>query len=306
MAIMFRRPWPVPRALAVQTRYKDPDAVLSRGHRHLFVVPWRDRTMIGVNSKVWREDPNGLGVPEAEVAGFLDEIREAAPWLGFTRDDVAMVYAGLLPFGQNDKGAVDLSFGKRSHVIDHRTVEGLEGLISAISVRLTTARGVAEQVTDLVFRKRGSEPPRCETEDTRLSGASFGTFRDLVAKVAATPEVGGNARVAESLAHNHGSRFEDVLRIAHDRPELAGPVDGTSTLRAEIVHAVREEMACTLEDVLLRRTELATGGDPGEAAISAAADLAGAELGWSSERRRDEIARVRRWFPAQGGLAFTP
>jgi glycerol-3-phosphate dehydrogenase len=306
MALVFRKPWPVPSALAVQTRYKDPDAVLSRGHRHLFVVPWRDCTMIGVNSKVWRDDPNALGVPEAEVAAFLDEIREAAPWLGFERDDVAMVYAGLLPFGQNDKGAVDLSFGKRSHVIDHRIKEGVEGLISAISVRLTTARGVAEEVTDLVFAKRGSTPPRCETEDAPLSGARFGTFRDLVAKVAAEPEVGGDARMAESLAHNHGSRYEDVLRLARETPSLAARLDGTATLRAEIVHAVREEMACTLEDVLLRRTETATGGDPGEAALSAAADLAGAELGWSAERKKDEIARVKRWFPKQGGLVFTP
>jgi hypothetical protein len=42
---------------------------------------------------------------------------------GHLADSVAML---ALPFGQNDKGATDLSFGKRSHIIDHRLVEGVE------------------------------------------------------------------------------------------------------------------------------------------------------------------------------------
>ncbi len=306
MALVFRRPWESPHALAVQTRYKDPDAVLSRGHRHLFVVPWRDRTMVGVNSKVYRDDPNALRVPENEVRAFVDEIREAAPWMGISADDVAMVYAGLLPFGQNDKGAVDLSFGKRSHVIDHARVEGVEGVISAISVRLTTARGVAERVVDLAFRKRGNEPPPCVTETTPLSGARFDRFRDLVARVAAAPEVKGDRQVAESLAHNHGSRFDDVLKLARERPELAAKIGASATLEAEVVHAIREELAFTLEDIVLRRTDLGTAGDPGDAALATCARLAAAELGWSEEKQRTEMDRVRRWFPARGGLTFTP
>jgi len=304
MALVFRREPIAPYALAVQTRYKDPDAVLSRGHRHLFLVPWRDRTMIGVNSKVWHDDPNGLRVPEEEVLGFLEEIREAAPWLSLTRDDVAMVYAGLLPFGQNDRGAVDLSFGKRSHVIDHRAKEGLEGLVSAISVRLTTARGVAEEVVDLLCRKRGEKPRPCDTETTPLLGADFGLFEALVEEIAAEPAIGGDVKLAECLAHNHGSRWGDVLKLARESPVLARRIHGSTTLGAEVAHAIREEMAFTLEDVVLRRTDLATGGDPGDAALDAAAALAGMELGWSAERRREEIARVERHFPGRAGLAF--
>ncbi len=304
MALIFKRKPIAPKALAVQTKYKDPDAVLSRGHRHLFMVPWRDTTMVGVNSKVWRDDPNRLGVPEQEVSGFVDEIREAAPWWGITRDDVAMVYAGLLPFGQNDQGATDLSFGKRSHIIDHKAKDGVDGLVSAISVRLTTARGVAEETMDLVFAKRGVTPPPCDTEDTPLSGARFERFDALVDEVAKAPEVKGDRVLAESLAHNHGSRYGEVLQLARETPALGARLDGSHVCGAEVVYAVRAEMARTLEDVVLRRTDLGTGGDPGDAALDAAAALAASELGWSAERKAEELRRVRRHFPNRAGLTF--
>lgn len=304
MALIFSKKLDGQRALAVQTKYADPDAVLSRGHRHLFFVPWRDRLMIGVNSKVYRDEPYGLKVPEEEVAGFLDEIREAAPWLGVGPADVAMVYAGLLPFGQNDAGATDLSFGKRSHIIDHKERDGLDGLVSAISVRLTTARGVAQEAVDLVFRKRGNVPPPCDTETARLAGASFRRFTDLVKEIAARPELRGDERVAESLAHNHGSRYDDVLRLVREKSELGATIGSSATLAAEVVYAVRAEMACTLADVVFRRTDLATTGDPGDEALGRCAALAGAELGWTDARRQEELDGLRRHFPNRSGLAF--
>ena len=89
MAVVIRRRLVRERALAVQTKYQDPDAYLSRGRRHLFVVPWRDVTLVGVNSTVYRGDPNCLTVTESEVEGFLDEINDAEPRFALTMDDVA-------------------------------------------------------------------------------------------------------------------------------------------------------------------------------------------------------------------------
>ena len=97
MAVVIRRRLVRERALAVQTKYQDPDAYLSRGRRHLFVVPWRDVTLVGVNSIVYRGDPNCLTVTESEVEGFLDEINDAEPRFALTMDDVALVHAGLAP-----------------------------------------------------------------------------------------------------------------------------------------------------------------------------------------------------------------
>ena len=297
MAVVIGRPLVTGRALAAQTKYKDPDAVLSRGNRHVFLVPWRNRTLIGVNSRVWPGDPYALEVTEAEVAGFVDEIHSAAPHFGLTLNDVAMVYAGLLPFGQNDAGAVDLSFGKRSHLIDHEAADGIKGLVSAISIRFTTARGLAEQAVDLVFRKLGKTPPPCPTERTPLHGARFERFAALVRDVATAVGAAADDPVALHLAHNHGSAHGGVLRVADAIPRGREPIAGTDTLRAEVVHAVREELALTLADCIFRRTDLGTGGNPGDAALDETADLITTELGWTPQRRAGELMEVRARYP---------
>jgi glycerol-3-phosphate dehydrogenase len=297
MAVVIRRPLVTGRALAAQTKYKDPDAVLSRGNRHVFLVPWRGRTLIGVNSRVWPGDPYALNVTEAEVTDFVDEIRSAVPEFEITLADVAMVYAGLLPFGQNDSGAVDLSFGKRSHLIDHEVADGIRGLVSAISIRFTTARGLAEQTMDLVARKLGKSLPPCRTENTPLHGARFGRFAELVDDVRKALGRGAEDPVPPHLAHNHGSAYPDVLRVVAATPNGHERIAGTDTIRAEVVHAVREEMALTLADCVFRRTDLGTGGSPGEAALAEAADLMAAQLGWTAERRARELTEVRGRYP---------
>ena len=66
MALVIRRPLVRTHALAVQTGHRDPDALLSRGDRHLFIVPWREVTLIGVHSAVLSGDPYTLAVTEAK------------------------------------------------------------------------------------------------------------------------------------------------------------------------------------------------------------------------------------------------
>jgi len=67
---------------------------------------------------------------------------------------------------------------------------------------------------------------------------------------------------------------------------------GTEVTRGEILYAMRREMALTLADVALRRTDLAGGGHPGAVRLHAAADVMAAEAGWSPERTAREVAAV--------------
>ena len=215
MALVIRRPLVQARALAVQTKYRDPDAFLSRGRRHLFVVPWRGVTLVGVNSIVYRGDPNCLTVSEAEVQNFLDEINQAEPRFALTADDVALVHAGLLPIGADELVAANVSFGKRSLVVDNAASDGVEGLVTAVSNRYTTARRVGERAVDLAFRKLGITPPRSRSADTPLHGGHVPVFGGLVREIAHA--LGGDRLapgVVEQLAHNHGSAYDAVLRLA--------------------------------------------------------------------------------------------
>ena len=80
-------------------------------------------------------------------------------------------------------------------------------------------------------------------------------------------------------------------------------VEGTDTLIAEVTHAVRDEMAVRLDDVVLRRTDLGSGCHPGPAALRAVAERMRALLGWSAERGSRTRSRPRRRCLARHGAA---
>jgi glycerol-3-phosphate dehydrogenase len=261
------------------------------------MVPWRGRTLVGVNSLVWRDEPDRLRVTEAEVSDFVNEIAEADPKLGLTMDDVALVMAGLLPVEKGDEEGGNVSFGKRPLVVDNAREDGVQGLISAISNRYTVARGVAERAVDLVYEKLGRSVRPSRTAVTRIHGGEFFRFEELVREVEAALPESVDRSVAERLAHDHGSAYGEVLRLVSERPELGARVGGSDILRAEVVHAARSEMVCKLSDAVFGRTGIATVGDPGRAELDECADLVGAQLGWDAGRRERELRDVRERIP---------
>jgi glycerol-3-phosphate dehydrogenase len=298
MAVVIGRPLVEKAAVAIQTKYRDPDAIFSRGNRHLFVVPWRGHTLIGVNSKVYEGAPSDLAVGENEVAGFLEEIDEACPGLRLSLADVTQVYAGLLPFGENAPGAEDLSFGKRSLLIDHAEGLGIDGLISTMSVRFTTGRSAAERAVDLVARKLGmaGRLAACRTDATPVHGGAFRRFSDLE-RAAGEHLTGVAPAILRSVLYGHGAAYRELLPLIAEDTALARPIGGTTTIGAEVVQAVRAEMALTLPDVVLRRTDMGTAAHPGDEALRAAAALMARELSWDSARIAREIDEATAVYP---------
>ena len=89
-----------------------------------------------------------------------------------------------------------------------------------------------------------------------------------------------------ALLYNHGSKHRRAPASVSAEPCLAKSAADSHLLAAAVVYAVREETARTLADVLFRPTDLATGEGATEGALSAAAELMAAELGWSRDRIR--------------------
>jgi glycerol-3-phosphate dehydrogenase len=154
-----------------------------------------------------------------------------------------------------------------------------------------------------VFEKLGRPAVPSATETLPVWGGDIDDFRALVSRIA---EDGGRAGrplsgdVANQLARNHGSRYHEVLEPARGRPELSKPYPGTTVLPAQVVHAVRREMAVTLQDVLLRRTDLGTAEAPAEPVLAAVASDMAREAGWDKARTSNEIGAARDFFAHRG------
>lgn len=285
------------RALAIQGQTKDPDALLSRGNRHLFVVPWRGFNLVGVWHVVHKDRPENFTVTADDLQGFIDEFNLSYPAANLTLDDVTMWNAGLTLFGENKPGAIDLSYGKRSIIIDHARDHQVEGLVSLIGVRFTTARGIAEKALKLVYRKLGQTAPAAKTAVTPLHGGDFANFDQMLNEAERKRPSTIPADTLPALLQNYGTAYTNVLDYAAQQPELAEPITGSTVLKAEISHAIHEEMACKLSDIVFRRTDLGTGQHPGTAALQTCAQLMAAEMGWDENQMAQELNEVRACFP---------
>jgi len=303
---VVKRKFPHSYAVALQGRTRDPDALIGRAARHVFLTPWRQYTLCGVWHRVWTDSPDDVRVTPEELESFVGEVNEAMPGLGLDPAEVTMWNAGLVPFGDNEDGAVHLRYGKRSHVIDHRATHGIDNLVSLIGVRYTMARADAARAVDLVCSRLEQKFDRCKTRFVPVHGAGFERFESLVEAVCRTLGHGANRDAATALAHNYGSEYRRVLALRAEPGVGDGCLTGATTFRAEVLHAIREEMAIRLADIVFRRTDLATGGHPGPAALQEAATLAARELGWDERRRRDEIAFVERRFIVGNDAGFAP
>jgi glycerol-3-phosphate dehydrogenase len=279
-----------PYALAVQGRTHDPDAVLSRPARHLFIVPWREYALVGVWHKVYRGSPDHVSVALDDLKGFVEEFNWAFPSFDLKLSDVTMCNTGLVPCGDNEEDAKALSYGKRSHLFDHAR-NGLEGLITLIGVRYTMARGEAVKAVDLVCRKLGRALSRPLTHRLPLYGGDIEDFDSFLTRGAQTS--GLPDRVAHALLRNHGTRYCNVLNLARQDATLAQTFDNTTVLKAEAVHAVREEMGVRLDDVVFRRTDLGTARAPTEGVLRECASIVARESGWSASRTAEELDMVK-------------
>lgn len=284
--------------LAVQSKIKDPDAKFSRGARHLFMIPWRQYTQIGVWHVVHEGHPDEFRVTEDEVQEFLDQVNEAYAFEDpLTIRDVSTVNAGLTLFGENDEVKGDLSFGKRSRIIDHAREHGVDRLISVVGVRYTVARGVGEKAVDLVFKKLGRAAPKTTTATVPIYGGDIDDFGSFIRENTMKHMSEVSPEVMQGILRHYGSEYGEVIRHLKQDPTLAEEIGNTGTIGAQVVQAVKNEMAVKLGDVIFRRTDMGSGQYPGEEALAISARLMADELGWDEEKVKQEVEEVTSSYP---------
>ena len=181
------------------------------------------------------------------------------------------MWAGLRPLVKSATSGRTADLSRR-----HRVTTGPGGVIGIAGGKLTTYREMAEDTVDEVLgapRSQGALP------DQAAPPARGGRVRAIRRRARRPPTWPG--------ASARASRAIDAL-VAADASLGEPLIPGLPYLRAEAVHAVRHEMATTLDDVLLRRTRAHLFDRPATlAAAPAVAELLAGELGWDA----DEVAR---------------
>ena len=263
--------------------------------RFLFLIPWRDVSLIGTSHDAHTGPPEDLRVTARDLEVFLDDARRAFPRAALTTADIRLVHRGLLPMVAGDHTNVQLL--RESTVVDHGG-DGAAGLFSMFGVRYTTARDTAAHAIDAVFRDRGVKvPPASRTHHTPLLGGAIANKERFLATALLENVSVVSEDTLRRLALTYGTTYVAPLELIRQDPALAVLLGSECQVTtAEIVHAVRSECAVKLSDALIRRTEAGSAGHPGDDAIRKAAAVMARECHWDESRVRAEIDQVEEFY----------
>jgi len=262
--------------------------------RVLFMVPWRGRMMVGTAQSANPCAPEDTSVTDEELRAFLTEIDGTFPALQLAREEITLVHRGGVPAVRCRDGRLDLQ--GHFEIVDHAR-DGVAGAVSVIGVKYTTARHVAQAVVDVVAAKLSRPMAPCRTADLPLPGGETADIDALVREATAAAGDALDPGTVRHLVETYGTRYRAVLAVAaedcawKERIEPSHPA-----VLAEVVHAVRDEMAQTLTDVLIRRLPMGSAAYPGHEAARRAAAVMQQELGWSQARVEQELEGLAAFY----------
>jgi glycerol-3-phosphate dehydrogenase len=220
--------------LVLNKEFLPGDAAIMVPHtddsRVLFAVPWHGKALVGTTD-------TPIDEPSLEPIALEEEIefilRHAKQYLSKdpVREDVLSVFAGLRPLvkPEDAKSTAEIS---RSH---HLQVSE-SGLVTITGGKWTTYRHMAEDTINQASLIAGLNQVDCKTENLRIHGwLKSSDHSDHL-------YVYGSDRVA----------FDKMIKEKEEWQEPLHP--DLPYLKGEVIWAVRNELAITIDDVLARRT----------------------------------------------------
>ncbi|MBY0449197.1 MAG: glycerol-3-phosphate dehydrogenase [Cyanobacteria bacterium] len=288
--------------------------VEAKDGRPFFMIPWQQEyLLIGTTDTHYDGDLDKVVATPEDVAYLLDAANQFLSQK-LSQSDILFSYAGVrpLPFVQNkNAGAIT-----RKHITaNHQaTRETPVPFFSVIGGKLTTYRSLAEEVVNTVcqaLKYRNNQNKYLNTRWAPLPGAdvkhsnaaelpvllesgtetSYADYAKLLYEQTLSPEVSGlTEEQAKHLLNTYGLRAGSVMALTLDDPTLKMPVSPHSVMiQAEVIYAVRHEMAQTIADVLMRRSGLALREGVGLSALETVSRLMAKELQWSEPERLYQV-----------------
>jgi glycerol-3-phosphate dehydrogenase len=218
-----------------------------RDRRMCFVLPWGEYSLVGTTEGPISDSLERLSANENEVGYLLEELNRILPGGHVSEEDIIATYAGARPL---------LAFeGSATHATrEHRIAVDQRGLISILGGKYTTYRVMAQDVVDLVLRTSRSKAQRCLTDQVSLLDTMHPVLLDHWRQVTRRVDPDLLAR----LITRYGTAAFHILQHLDRDASLGQPVcPHHEYIVAELLHGFQEELACTITDVLARRTRIA-------------------------------------------------
>lgn len=252
--------------------------------RVIFIIPWHDKAIVGTTDTPIQEATLEPEPRAGEIEFLLETVAEYLSQPP-SRGDVIAVFTGIRPLVKSDRSSRTASLS-RDHVIRVST----HGLITITGGKWTTVRKMAEDCVDRAVTEAGLQGGHCRTENLPIHGAT--DDKDLL---------------SDPRAY-YGSDLLGVRELEALTPELVEVFSKKLTLRkSDIVWAVRQEMARTVDDVLARRSRsLLLDAEAAVAIAPQVASVIASELGkdeaWCQAQLQDFTTIANHYIPRRFGI----
>ncbi|MFH6994240.1 FAD-dependent oxidoreductase [Flavobacterium sp. FlaQc-48] len=203
--------------------------------RVLFAVPWHNRIVVGTTDTLIKKQSLEPVALESEIEFVLETAKRFLAKKP-TRADVLSVFAGLRPLAAPKEEGKSTKEVSRSHKI----IVSETGLITITGGKWTTYRKIAEDIINKAINTGKLQKKPCITEHLAIHGNKTTTTLDR-----------------ENHLYIYGSDIPKIIEWQQNDPELKEKVhpDHEFTM-AEVLWAIRHEMARTVDDILARRVRL--------------------------------------------------
>ncbi|MBI3088484.1 MAG: glycerol-3-phosphate dehydrogenase/oxidase [Candidatus Omnitrophica bacterium] len=272
-----------------------------RDRRMIFLLPWGGSTLVGTTESAVAGDLDALRANDQEVAYLLEAVHHLLPESRMTEADVVGTFAGARPLLAFSGSSTQAS---REHQIEIDSF----GLASVMGGKYTTYRAMAQQALDLVVQRAhlpappmGRRPERCLTDQISLLESAhpvvLNRWQDVTQRL--------DPSLMARLLAVYGTGAFRILEVLEFEPPLIQPLcPHHDAIQAELVYAMREELACTVSDLFFRRTKIAYSACQGLDALSVVADLLMRYGRHSPEEVEEQLDEYRRLLA--DSLAFRP
>jgi len=263
--------------------------------RLMFVIPRGHFSLIGTTDTYYHEDLDHPYATKEDVEYILEAVNHILPRSHVDMGDIISTYSGLWPLAMQE-GGEDVAASAVSR--EHRIYEGRSGLLTIAGGKLTTARSMAEEMVDMVARKLLKEfsvkaKRGCQTMNNPILGTPA---PDTEARVRA---LAGKLKYDDDILNGlfkQGTDALKVLALIDEDPGLAERLaPEVPHIKAQVRYAVEGEMARSVDDFLVRRTEIYyQAPDQGLGLAEEVARIMGSLLGWDADEGKRQVEEYKK------------
>lgn len=234
--------------------------------RILFVLPWRDKVLVGTTDVAIDRPEIDPAAQEKEIDFILETLNNYTK-SPVTRTDIKSVFAGQRPLVRPENKTNSAKISRK-----HEILYSQSGLITIVGGKWTIYRLMGEDTINFAIKKALLSPTKSVSKELKLFGSTD--------------------EVLEYPLSVYGSDYDKILQIQAKIGNDAKLNPYLPYYDAEVIYQVRYEKAKTVEDILARRTRALLLN--AKAAIDSAPKVAGLmakELGkdqnWIEEQLND-------------------